>query len=412
MSQIRPKSILSTVLAALIAIFLTSCEGGENVLPDGFSFNFNPKEVTIPSTGGSATVTFKAPYDWSVESTAEWIQVTPTSGSVGDVTVEISVGVNPARESRTATVSVSLPGFEYTESLKVTQFAWDPSIALSEEALTAPAEGMTATFKVNATNDWSVSSDVDWITLSPEAGGFGETEVTVTFAANPVARERAGVITVAGEGQTASVAVSQAAAEPALDLSAENVEVNSEGDAVTLTIVTTLEWTAVPADEWVTVEPVEGDYGESSVVITIAENVIARERTSSVVFTSGELTVTLPVVQAPAPAWITLSGYEAEFASGAGSLILTVTTNADWTVGTEAEWITLSAESGEPGEAQVTVAVAVNDSPDARSADIVFVAVNETATLKLAQKGRGELGGITGDIGEWGDGGEAEYGRK
>ena len=581
--------MLGTILAAFLALFLVSCEGEENALPDGFSFNFNPKEVTIPATGGGVTVAFTAPYDWSIDNTADWIQVTPNSGTKGDVIVEVKVGANPARESRNATISVTLPEFEFSQSLQVTQLAWDPSLALTEQLINAPLEGSTATFTVKATSDWAAAADVPWITVSPESGGFGETEVTVTVAANPVALEREGVITVAGEGQSASLTVKQAAADEALNLSLEAIEAKAAGEAITVNVFTTLEWSAVAADEWVSVEPATGDYGESAVVITVAENEIARPRESSVLFTSGNRSVQLPVKQvaadpwitlssnaetvgpdagtieftltsnadweaaeeadwlsfapagnfgetaisvafdtnpvviaregvitftagsavatftlsqeaaipvltlaseasleasherssfnvsfftteaewrvesnmgwitidpatgvygeievvatvaendiarpregaitivageltqviavkqAAAPAWIELSGYEVEFASGSGSLILTVSTNADWTVATQAEWIALSVEAGEPGEAQVSVAVEVNDSPDPRSADIVFTTVDGTATLKLAQKGRDQVGGLTGDIGEWGDGGEAEYGRK
>ena len=581
--------MLGTILAAFLALFLVSCEGEENALPDGFSFNFNPKEVTIPATGGGVTVAFTAPYDWSIDNTADWIQVTPNSGTKGDIIVEVKVGANPARESRNATISVTLPEFEFSQSLQVTQLAWDPSLALTEQLINAPLEGSTATFTVKATSDWAAAADVPWITVSPESGGFGETEVTVTVAANPVALEREGVITVAGEGQSASLTVKQAAADEALNLSLEAIEAKAAGEAITVNVFTTLEWSAVAADEWVSVEPATGDYGESAVVITVAENEIARPRESSVLFTSGNRSVQLPVKQvaadpwitlssnaetvgpdagtieftltsnadweaaeeadwlsfapagnfgetaisvafdtnpvviaregvitftagsavatftlsqeaaipvltlaseasleasherssfnvsfftteaewrvesnmgwitidpatgvygeievvatvaendiarpregaitivageltqviavkqAAAPAWIELSGYEVEFASGSGSLILTVSTNADWTVATQAEWIALSVEAGEPGEAQVSVAVEVNDSPDPRSADIVFTTVDGTATLKLAQKGRDQVGGLTGDIGEWGDGGEAEYGRK
>ena len=587
MNHFKPKTGLGALMVMIFSFLAVSCE--DELIPEGFSFSFNPKEVTIPATGGTAEVAFIAPIAWEASTDAAWIQFSPAKGDPGQITLRISVSENPAREARNSSVTVSLPEAGYTESFKVTQSAHNPSITLSQETLTATSAGISQTVKVKATVNWTATSDVDWISFQPASGGFGETVVTVTVASNPKAAERNGAISFSGESQNASLAVSQEAADQTLNLSEASVNAPASGGEYSMEVSSTLDWTADTAEDWISVTPASGAFGQSSVVIKVQENAIAKARTGAVhfragkreidipvnqkaaeawvklsvsdmtvspdagefsfkltsnadwaaagdsqwfsfgpasgfgdaditgkfelnpvtiarsgvitftagsatvsftlsqeaavpvltvapetvdqvpadggtyslvlttteaewtlgndadwiavspvtgtygqqvvtvtvaanelalaresvlAFRAGNLSVDVPVRQLAAAAWIRISGTEAEFSSASGSLNLTVQTNAQWSVSTDAQWVTLSADAGNPGESKVNVAVAANDTPDARSAEVVFTAVNESIVFNLSQKGREETGGLTGDIGDWEDGGEGDYGRK
>ena len=304
-----------------MAVAFTSCEEG---LPEGFSFSFSPKEVTIPAAGGSASVTFNAPAAWVAASNDNgWINFSPGSGEAGDVTIQISIGENPGREARSAVMTVLMPDYDYSETFTITQPAHEPALSISEQLLQLAAAGGTQTITVSSTVDWTASTNEDWISVNPSSGGFGETTVT----------------------------------------------------------------------------------------INVAENQMARAREGSVSFAGGGLGVTLAVNQGAAGASLSLSAREAEFSSAGGSLVLTVNSNADWTAAANAQWAGLSVSQGTAGETRVTISVPANDSTEARSATITFSAGNVSESFVLSQKGRGQTGGITGDIGDWGDGGNAEYGR-
>ncbi len=321
MLKVRPKISLG-ILVVIMATALSSCEDGG--LPEGFSFSFAPKGVTIPATGGSATVTFSSPATWVAEVSEDWVQISPKQGSGGECTVTVSIGANPAKDARSAMVKVSLPDFDYSEELSVTQLAYDASLKLSESSLQLSSEAGTGKITVSSTVNWTAAATDDWFSFSPAQGGFGDTEVTVTVTENTVAVAREGSITFTGEGETATYTVSQSAA----------------------------------------------------------------------------------------PAWLRLSASEAEFSSKGGSLVLTLTSNSAWSLSFDADWATVSASEGPAGETQITIAVDVNESVEARSAALTFNAVNENVVFTLRQKGLNEVGGITGDIGPWEDGGEGEYGRK
>ena len=127
-----------------------------------------PENLTIEKTeyafdaveNRTATVSFSAPADWTLsvvyddaESTADWLTVTPASGTAGEQTVELSAACNTHTASRTAFVDVVCG--EQQVRLTVTQTAasevvdftaqFDPGFAqkLQELGIIADAEHIT-----------------------------------------------------------------------------------------------------------------------------------------------------------------------------------------------------------------------------------------------------------------------------
>lgn len=62
----------------------------------------------------------------------------------------------------------------------------DPSLTISQYTAEVPMDGGSVTVKVNATRDWVVRTDADWVIVDPESGkaSFDDVTVTITAPAN------------------------------------------------------------------------------------------------------------------------------------------------------------------------------------------------------------------------------------
>lgn len=82
------------------------------------------------------------------------------------------------------------------------------------DAKVVPAEGGDFTLKVSADEDYTVSVDADWVTVTPTRALY-EDSLPVTVAANPTYEQRSAVITVASKvsDKKVTVAILQEAAE-------------------------------------------------------------------------------------------------------------------------------------------------------------------------------------------------------
>lgn len=73
-----------------------------------------------------------------------------------------------------------------------------PSVAIETADDYTPiveAEGVQTTFTLISTVDYSILTDVEWITVSPKSGVAGTYTINVTVDANPVTEDRTGTIT-------------------------------------------------------------------------------------------------------------------------------------------------------------------------------------------------------------------------
>lgn len=74
------------------------------------------------------------------------------------------------------------------------------SLVLSSNTVNASAKENTATINVTSTNDWTISSEADWLTAKKENG-----TILLTILANPMAATRTATIKVTSDGTTDQV---------------------------------------------------------------------------------------------------------------------------------------------------------------------------------------------------------------
>ena len=155
-----PKPLYWLALTAALALVFTGCKKDDDASRSG-NLTIEKTEYTLDADEErTATVAFTATADWTLsvayddaESSADWLTVTPTSGTAGEQTVELSAARNFRASARTA--YADLVCGEQSVRLTVTQTAasdatdftaqFDPDFAkeLQKQGIIADAEHIT-----------------------------------------------------------------------------------------------------------------------------------------------------------------------------------------------------------------------------------------------------------------------------
>lgn len=156
-----------------------------------------PASIPFDFRGGSSNVKISCNTEWVLScnydgAEEEWLTLTAS-----ETALSISAPKNPGFVERSATVKISVKGYEsvYRE-LNINQGAPTPTVNLSPASLNFPRKGGVLTFKVSANCDWTAVSSNPAFTLSPASGKEGETEVSLTAAENKSNDELKGTVTV------------------------------------------------------------------------------------------------------------------------------------------------------------------------------------------------------------------------
>ena len=154
-------------------------------------------------TENSLTFTIETNLAWEVRSADAWLTFDKTSGTgTGAIeTITATASENPGTE-RTTTVTVTAGADVVT--FDVLQKGGKTLEFVTTELEMISYAGGEALLDVNASMDWTVTSDAEW--LAVENAG---TQVKATAAANNGFAERKAVVTIEGDGLTAQFELTQ-----------------------------------------------------------------------------------------------------------------------------------------------------------------------------------------------------------
>lgn len=197
--------------AAVVAMALSACAKDPEA---AVSFD-GDDTIDAPATGTSVTIKLKANYAWTatIDGTVK-VTVDPSQGN-GNADVAITVAANESDKPLEGSVSFSATGGGTTASkvISITQAA-APVISADTTAIAdIPVAGESYKVKVNSNYVWAASSTgTTSVTIAPESGDAGTTEVTITVAENKGKEPVAGkvVFTANGGGSSATAEVSLA----------------------------------------------------------------------------------------------------------------------------------------------------------------------------------------------------------
>ena len=175
-------------------------------LTQGMKSKFYVQPISEEFAGSESSHTFAIETNlaWEVRSADAWLTFDKTSGTgTGAIeTITATAAENPGVE-RTTTVTVTA-GAE-VETFTVLQKGGKTLEILTTEIEMLSYAGGEVLLDVNASMDWTVASSAEWLTVEKVGAQVKATAApnTVKFAA------RSAVVTIAGDGLTAEVEISQ-----------------------------------------------------------------------------------------------------------------------------------------------------------------------------------------------------------
>jgi len=233
------------------------------------------------------------------------------------------------------------------------------------------------------TDTWTVSSDSPtWLTLST-GGGTGDDTFTVYCQPNS-GNTRVGNITVTdADGKKRTLTVTQL---DAIMLANPNrLTVLAALASHNIDIYSDIEWTAVSSDpSWLTISASNGGPGGTLTVYCTANTDIT-ERTATVTFTSGKVTIVVPVTQLIAN--MEVSPETITVPASTGTFVVDIDSDLDWNAVTSApSWLKISTSIGSASPTGMLTVTYEQNTGVERKGTITIVSGRITRTVQVTQE--------------------------
>ena len=354
-------------------------------------------EEDIPvfdTAGGTLALTFTTTSDWtaSVDGTASgWLSVSPASGEAGTHTLSLVTTANDSYDERNASVTITSGSVKKT--ITVTQKQKD-ALILTSNKVEVDAEGgdFSIELQANVEVTYEIESGAQtWLTPVARSRGLTSSFLAFHAEANEEAEARQAVIKLAGgNGLTEEVTVYQIGTGPALVLSQSEYIVSSAGETIQVELRSNTAYEIeMPGVDWLRknssrslstythyfiVDPNETYDARSAVIRFI-------DRENGI-----EQTVTVTQMQRDA---IVVAQNVYQIGVEGGALNFAVQANVDFTVSTNADWIT-QVEARGLTERMLCFEVTPNEGEEMREAVITLESGSVKQTIKVQQFGKME----------------------
>lgn len=345
-------------LISLFLLFLgmTSCSSGNDgpvptptpqptptpVPSDKIDVTSKPS-AAIQTAGGDATIEFTASADWSASTSADWISISPTSGTAGSAKITVKVAENTTYDERNG--SVTIKSGTASQNITITQKQKD-AITLTSNKVEVNAEAGEATIEVKANVDYTFEieeSAKSWISVV-QTRGLSASTIRLNIAENDNLNGREGKVTITSGDLSEIVTIYQAGAKATIVISQKEYTVSSNGEDVKVELQSNCDYEIrMPNVDWIS-------KAETRAVSTythyfnVAENKTYDQREASIVFVNKENNIeeSVKIKQVQKDAIIVAKNeYEVEY--GACNLDFDVNSNVDFKVETSVDWISHAA---------------------------------------------------------------------
>ena len=263
-----------------------------------------------------------------------------------------------------------------------------PKLSVSNNELKFGIDGGQKSFMIESNVEWKVSTDKDWITISPQKGQ-GDKQITVEVDKNAnFGEDRIGKVLVrTTEGSLSEeIKIKQTSQTAELDVDKTSLSFNAEGGTQTFQITSNIKWKITSSNSWLSVRTSSGS-GNASVIATAEVNNTSKERTATLTINGSEgnaSPVTITISQAVGN--ISVSPTSASLLSEKGSTTnLVVLATGKWELKGVPEWLHTTASSG-VGQTTITLtALSDNFSDEERTATLAFSAGAKSVNVTISQ---------------------------
>ena len=335
--------------------------------------------LTFTPHGGTEEIEVSSDVAWSVSDVASWLSVTPAEGGSGRTELKITATPNMSASSRSTYVYVMAGSHKF--EIEVKQDGIVMNVSHTGLVFGSMPESKVVTIDSNV--DWTADAP-DYITLSPPEGRSGVlADVTVSVSDNGSTDKRSGNIYFHPVGSPSfKVSLPVAQYGKTLGVSDEILSYPNIGGTWPLTVITDAEWTASSDATWVQLSRT----GPSELTVSAEPNPDADSREAALVISIGtSIKKTIHIKQDGR--YMNISCDDVLANSNAGTVSVSLVSNTDWTVSSDAAWLKPSPTEGS-GDATITVTASDNPHVSTRTGTLTFQNKYETKTLSFKQPRR------------------------
>ncbi|MBR1809676.1 MAG: BACON domain-containing protein [Paludibacteraceae bacterium] len=291
------------LLAAMVLAF-AACTPSENNTPKeltGISLNKKTIEIEVGDTY-QLRVIYEPEEAEDTAPAIVWESTKTKFASVSDN------GKVEAKAAGTATITATCGKFTAECEVKVLKKGETPidpvdpvdpseiTLNVSPESINSPSAGTTVTLEVEASQDWTVATDADWITLTPE-DGFQDGSVEAVIAPATETQTTTANIVFTSHSKKVTVPVTRAGQAVSFSLSTNQVVSKYTGETLTIEVDASHPWTAQYPSDWLSFQPVSGKAGKTTAYLTVRRSYLYEQTEAEIVFTSEGNTYTLHIVR-------------------------------------------------------------------------------------------------------------------
>lgn len=315
---------------------------------------------------GTDTVTISSDADWATASQMSWNGESATL----ILTLEENTGTNV----RSATITISGSGLSTT--LTIDQLPETITISNNGGSVT---QNFINRFIITSVNGYwaNINKSGKTVTISAEAN----TGTTTRYQTVNIIEKAKGL------DSNASTQIVQEGGGGSLTVGPTAITADYTGGDKIMTVTATGNWSATSKPDWVTLSQTTGSSGQSTIIVTFAENNVESERTGSITITDGTRTATINLTQTKKVVrQMSVSPNELYFDYTGNSQYITVTSpENNWSVVSKPDWIVLSQTTGQTGYSMISVTAPANTGSTTKTGQIIFTDGNSQASVSVGQ---------------------------
>ena len=349
------------VLATINCIF-TACENG---LPDEESgttpsipkIELSQQTVDVEFEPNTYTVKVTSPYSWRAVSENDWITVESTTGIAGTEQLKFSVERNEQEKERKGTIVVLNSNYNLVAELYIIQKAFVPSeIIITPETINFTTDGGTQNVTISTNFEYEITTDAEWLSIERKDNG-----INITASAYFEVEERLADIVVFNEkyGISKTIKVVQSAFIPQITVEPDAINFTKKGGEQNIEVNANFEHIAETKADWISISKIDNTYS-----IIAKMNVTTESRSADISILSKKygISKTVKITQDGADeidlafAKVTISPTSFATDLEGGEHVITVTSNAAWTVSCDQTDVTIEPLTG-GGNGTVTITV-------------------------------------------------------
>ena len=233
----------------------------------------NTESINIVAAGETKSVTLESNISWEASCDADWVTVTPTNGENGTSTLKVKVAENTNTAARESVVKIFNTEYNIEKQIQIYQSAFNPTLNVSTESISAPAAGTTKNLTIQGNISWEASCDADWVTITPTNGGQGTLTFRVNVASNTNTTARNTIVKVFNSEYNIEkqIAISQEGFIISIktDITPWIYDIPACGATYSFNLESNVSWIASCSANWATVSRTNGNAGSYNITITV-----------------------------------------------------------------------------------------------------------------------------------------------